>query len=39
LAFQKAQKYTSKADVRYSLQTLAGKILKAKTEVRKALNE
>ena len=39
LAFQKAQKYTSLNDVRYSLQTLAGKILKAKTQVRKALNE
>lgn len=37
LAFQRAQKYTSSADVRYSLQTLAGKILKAKAEVKKAL--
>jgi len=37
LAFQKAQKYTSLNDVRYSLQTLAGKILRAKAEVRKAL--
>ncbi len=37
LAFQRAQKYTSKSDVRYSLQTLAGKILRAKTEVGKAL--
>ncbi|MBI2334737.1 hypothetical protein HYU96_02950 [Candidatus Daviesbacteria bacterium] len=39
IAFQRAQKYTSLSDVRYSLQTLAGKILRAKAEVRKALNE
>lgn len=37
LAFQRAQKYTSVNDVRYSLQTLAGKILKAKAEIKKAL--
>lgn len=39
IAYQRAQKYTSVADVRYSLQTLANKILRAKAEVRKALNE
>lgn len=37
LAYQRAQKYTSLNDVRYSLQTLAGKILRAKAEVKKAL--
>lgn len=37
LAYQRAQKYMSSADVRYSLQTLANKILRAKAEVKKAL--
>lgn len=37
LAFQRAQKYTSVNDVRYSLQTLANKILRAKAEVKRAL--
>ncbi|MBI4038082.1 hypothetical protein HY387_00305 [Candidatus Daviesbacteria bacterium] len=39
LAFQKAQKYSSGGDLKYSLQILANKILRAKTQVRKALNE
>lgn len=37
LAFQRAQKYMSVNDVRYSLQSLANKILRAKAEVKKAL--
>lgn len=38
IAFQRAQKYSGKSDLRYSLETLKGKILKAKGEVKKALN-
>lgn len=39
VAFQKAQKYSSKAQLRSGLEVLKGKILKAKVEVGKALNE
>lgn len=39
LAFQRAQKSSSQANLRNSLEVLKGKILKAKNEVRKALNE
>lgn len=39
LAFQRAQKYFSKAQLRSSLEVLKNKILKAKAEVRKALDE
>lgn len=39
LAFQRAQKYSSKAQLRSSLEVLKNKILKAKAEVRKALDE
>ena len=37
LAYQRAQKYSGVAGLRSSLQVLAGKVLKAKQEVRKAL--
>lgn len=37
IAFQRVQKYSSQANLRSSLQVLAGKILKAKAEVGKAL--
>ena len=37
LAFQRAQKFQGKADLRSSLEILRGKVLKAKTEVGKAL--
>ncbi len=37
LAFQKAQKFSSKEDLKYSLQILANKILNAKAKVKKAL--
>lgn len=36
-AYQKIQKYSSKNDLKYSLQVLATKILRAKSEVKKAL--
>lgn len=39
VAFQKAQKYSSKSELKYSLEGLKNKILKAKTEVGKALDE
>lgn len=39
VAYQRAQKYSTKSEVKYSLETLKGKILKAKGEVRKALDE
>lgn len=39
VAFQRAQKYSSKNELRYSLEVLKNKILRAKTEVEKALNE
>lgn len=39
VAYQKAQKYSSKSQLRGSLEVLRNKILKAKGEVRKALNE
>lgn len=39
VAFQKAQKYSSKDKLRSNLETLRGKILRAKGEVRKALDE
>ena len=39
LAFQRAQKYSSKAALKNSLEILKNKILKAKSEVGKALNE
>lgn len=39
LAFQRAQKSSSQANLRNSLEVLKGKILKAKNEVRKALDE
>ena len=37
LAYQKAQKFSSKSELKYSLQILANKILKAKVEVKKAI--
>ncbi|MBI2601016.1 hypothetical protein HYW42_03620 [Candidatus Daviesbacteria bacterium] len=39
VAFQRAQKYSSSNQLRYSLETLKTKILKAKNEARKALND
>ncbi|MCR4306203.1 MAG: hypothetical protein NUV73_03920 [Candidatus Daviesbacteria bacterium] len=39
LAFQRAQKFSSKAQLRNNLEVLRGKILRAKTEVGKALDE
>lgn len=39
VAFQRAQKYSSKNELRYSLEVLKNKILRAKTEVGQALNE
>lgn len=39
LSYQKVQKFSSKQELKYSLQILANKILKAKAEVKKALNE
>lgn len=39
VAFQRAQKYSSKNELRYSLEVLKNKILRAKTEVGKVLNE
>ena len=39
IAFQRAQKYASNAQLKSSLLGLRSKILKAKTEVGKALNE
>lgn len=39
IAFQRAQKYSSTAQLRGSLEVLKNKILKAKGEVGKALNE
>lgn len=39
VAFQKAQKYTSKSELKYSLEGLKNKVLRAKTEVGKALDE
>ncbi len=38
LAYQRAQKYSSKSELRNSLEVLKNKILKAKGEVGKALN-
>lgn len=37
LAYQKVQKFSSKQELKYSLQVLVNKILKAKLEVKKAL--
>jgi len=39
LAFQRAQKYSAESALRNSLEVLKNKILKAKSEVGKALNE
>lgn len=39
LAYQRAKKFSKKNDLRYSLEGLAGKILRAKAQVRKALDE
>lgn len=39
VAFQRAQKFSSSSKLKYSLEGLRGKILKAKVEVGKALNE
>lgn len=39
VAFQRVQKYNSQESLRSSLQILAGKIIKAKNEVGKALDE
>lgn len=39
IAFQRAQKPKSQAALKSSLQTLAGKVIRAKNEIRKALNE
>ncbi len=37
VAYQRAQKFSSNSSLRYSLETLKGKVLRAKNEVRKAL--
>lgn len=39
IAYQRAQNYSSKNNLRSSLQALAGKVLKAKSAVGEALNE
>ena len=39
LAYQRAQEYSSANSLRSSLRVLAGKIIRAKEEVRKVLNE
>lgn len=39
VAFQRAKQYSSKSELRYSLEVLKNKILRAKNEVGKALNE
>lgn len=39
IAYQRSQKYTTKAGLRSSLEVLKGKVLRAKTEVRKAVND
>lgn len=39
VAFQKAQKHSSKNELKYSLEGLKNKILQAKVSVRKALDE
>lgn len=39
VAFQRVQKYSSENGLRSSLEVLKGKVLKAKTEVGKAINE
>jgi len=39
IAYQRAQKFSSKTGLKSSLEVLKGKILRAKNEVRKALNE
>lgn len=39
IAFQKAQKFSSKSELKYSLEGLKNKILTAKLEVGKALDE
>lgn len=39
IAYQRAQKYSSKKELRYSLEVLKNKILKAKQEVGEALDE
>lgn len=39
LAFERAQKYSSPANLRSGLEGLRGKILRTKTEVQKALND
>ncbi len=38
IAYQRAQKYTSQGQLKSGLETLKGKVLKAKVEVGKALN-
>lgn len=38
IAFQKVQKYSSRGSLRSSLEVLKGKVLRAKNEVRKALD-
>lgn len=37
LAYQRAQEHSTKSDLRYSLETLKNKIIKAKNEVREVL--
>lgn len=39
IAYQRAQEYKSSSQLKSSLQTLAGKVKRAKNEVREALNE
>lgn len=39
IAYQKAQKFSSKMELRSSLEVLRGKVLKAKNEVGKVLND
>lgn len=39
IAFQRAQKYSSTGSLRSSLEALRGKVIRAKSEVQKALND
>lgn len=39
VAYQRAQKFSGTGNLRYSLEVLQGKVLKAKNEVGRALNE
>lgn len=37
IAYQRAQKFSSKEELKYSLEVLKGKVLRAKNEVEKAI--